>query len=524
MLKKFVVFLVAAVLCMTVFCGCEITLTDATQSQSSNDGSVQSVTDDSSGSLTSSDISGQSENDSSAQSIADDSSSAEDPADDETEKSIDAFFEKITDSVEEIKYSYAGDFYQKELKTEFAEVEQTEEKGVFDLKIFNDYKDCSPFVFTLKSDAGTFITEEGETHTITVSAGEEFTWKAAEIGKLILENSDKSYNYYYNYYYKDGSFRAGYIEYQFIDIELDCDDKKMGYGSINFFLAVSDDVIRYDFSRFFFIPEIIGGYQNVSAEKLFRAQTVSKTIYDEEQNADLVMYGPGVYFPRSKPSVCEAVKVVITAEARDEFFGTDITPEMLGLDSEKCSVPQKAFQSYVGWEGFDCGVIQVSIKNSSPEAAAEVVKKLWRVDFVVSVGYFHGFSLDGSSPSQTEESVWAEHFDLTDEKIISYTEVDHTTLRSYLRIFLKKAKDDYRVTVEDFENENVEAVLYGFFEPDERRLNEEGYLENFRQDIYLYLKYTPDYKMSDEELLNVIHDIEELDFVKAVYTIRAVNG
>ena len=93
-----------------------------------------------------------------------------------------------------------------------------------------------------------------------------------------------------------------------------------------------------------------------------------------------------------------------------------------------------------------------------------------------------------------------------------------------MRIFLKKAKDDYRVTVEDFENENVEAVLYGFFEPDERRLNEEGYLENFRQDIYLYLKYTSGYKMSDEELLNVIHDIEKLDFVKVVSTVQAVNG
>ena len=95
---------------------------------------------------------------------------------------------------------------------------------------------------------------------------------------------------------------------------------------------------------------------------------------------------------------------------------------------------------------------------------------------------------------------------------------DGYTCRDRLYVVLKKAKDDYILTAEDFENERITRLQYRQTEPDARRLDEKGYLDNFRQDIYLYFPNVE----SDEDFLNLYHYIENLDFVKLVGVIKVV--
>ncbi|MBP5242249.1 MAG: hypothetical protein J6Z36_00985 [Clostridia bacterium] len=101
--------------------------------------------------------------------------------------------------------------------------------------------------------------EEGGGDTITVKAGETFTWKAEEIGELILENSDKPYNRIYTNNYQNGKFKEGYSEYQFVDIVAEHEGRKVGYGALTFYLAAfyADDlyILRTEIFTPFLLPK-----------------------------------------------------------------------------------------------------------------------------------------------------------------------------------------------------------------------------------------------------------------------------
>ena len=332
-----------------------------------------------------------------------------DPEDDEQGKSVDAFLEKIADDVGEIEYSHAGGFYQKKFEEEFVEVEPTAEKGVFDLKIFDDYSNDCPLTFTLKSDAGTFITEEGDTNIISGSAGETFIWKAAEIGKLVLENSDKPYNTLYTGYFRNGAFKSGYVEYQYIDIIAGYDGKIIGYGSFSFYLAVTDNVIRYELSRFLFLPEIDGEYQQVDEGKFAKAQYTARvlpeSIYTERLQSEFFYCGTGIllYPPKNTD---DGFWIFLNADVRDRLFEKEITLEDLCIDPADFGLAEDklfvggTYTSYVGYDGVDGGYLQLQIKRFSYTheeiriILSRLYEYLWTLDFIDYVSYIEAGSMD----------------------------------------------------------------------------------------------------------------------------------
>ena len=118
--------------------------------------------------------------------------------------------------------------------------------------------------------------------------------------------------------------------------------------------------------------------------------------------------------------------------------------------------------------------------------------------------------------SKTRERDWSEYFDLSDEKIAWDEVIDRDTVTGCIYVILKRQIKPVVLTVSDFQNSNVKSLQYINYYPDQRRSDDKEYLDNFRQDLYLNLK-----EVTREELSAVINDVERLDFVKGVGTIRA---
>ena len=117
---------------------------------------------------------------------------------------------------------------------------------------------------------------------------------------------------------------------------------------------------------------------------------------------------------------------------------------------------------------------------------------------------------------------WSEYFDLSDEKIpfneswVGINPNDICTDTIY--VCLKKQLKSIHLTANDFNNSNIVSIEYINFEPNQNKTDDKEYMKNFRQDLYLHLAGG----VTNEELELIIRDIEKLDFVKKISTIRVV--
>ena len=120
--------------------------------------------------------------------------------------------------------------------------------------------------------------------------------------------------------------------------------------------------------------------------------------------------------------------------------------------------------------------------------------------------------------SSVENNMNNSNFVLCDEKIIfdeaTFLKIgpSATVFLHRLIIILKKATIYEKLTIEDFNIDNITDIDYQVFEPEEDKLDDSQYMENFRQELSVDLT---DVK-NTQELLAVIREIEKLDFVKEV--------
>ena len=114
------------------------------------------------------------------------------------------------------------------------------------------------------------------------------------------------------------------------------------------------------------------------------------------------------------------------------------------------------------------------------------------------------------------------YFDLSDEKIpfndpwLDIKPDDR--FKDTIYICLKKQLKTIKLTVKDFNNSNIVSLEYINFKPDRNRSDDKEYIDNFRQDLCLQLT-----DVTNGEVKIIIHEIEELEFVKKISIIRAVN-
>ena len=118
---------------------------------------------------------------------------------------------------------------------------------------------------------------------------------------------------------------------------------------------------------------------------------------------------------------------------------------------------------------------------------------------------------------------WSKYFDLSDEKIPfneSWIGINPNDICSdAIYVCLKKQLKTIKLTANDFKNSNIVSIEYINFEPNQNKTDDKEYMKNFRQDLYLILASG----VTKKELEFIIHDIEKLDFVKKISTIRAEN-
>jgi len=146
---------------------------------------------------------------------------------------------------------------------------------------------------------------------------------------------------------------------------------------------------------------------------------------------------------------------------------------------------------------------------------------MWKKIFVIGMVFLMGFNfLCGCSNLSVD---WSKYFDLSDEKIPfneSWIGINPNDICSdTIYVCLKKQLKTIKLTVKDFNNSNIVSIEYINFEPNQNKTDDKEYMKNFRQDLYLYLASN----VTNKELEVIIHDIEKLDFVKKISTIRAVN-
>ena len=141
--------------------------------------------------------------------------------------------------------------------------------------------------------------------------------------------------------------------------------------------------------------------------------------------------------------------------------------------------------------------------------------------FVIGMVFLMSFNiLCGCSKSS---KYWSKYFDLSDEKIPfneSWVGINPNNICSdTIYVCLKKQIKTIKLTAKDINNTNGVSIEYINFEPNQNKTDDKEYMNNFRQDLYLYLAGG----VTNKELDIIIHDIEKLDFVKKVSTIRAVD-
>ncbi|MBQ9714489.1 MAG: hypothetical protein IJV83_04120 [Clostridia bacterium] len=127
--------------------------------------------------------------------------------------------------------------------------------------------------------------------------------------------------------------------------------------------------------------------------------------------------------------------------------------------------------------------------------------------------------------SSSEGNKYLEYFDLMDEKIIfdeavlSNSETAGIVCLDRLEIYLKKAKVYEELAIEDFELDNITNIDYYEFKPQEDKMEDIQYMENFRQKLGVGFTNVNNIR----ELITMIREIEKLDFVKEVQIIIAVD-
>ena len=139
--------------------------------------------------------------------------------------------------------------------------------------------------------------------------------------------------------------------------------------------------------------------------------------------------------------------------------------------------------------------------------------------FVIGIIFLMGFSLfSGCSKSSGD---WSTYFDLSDEKIPFYDPwldiKPDDKFKDTLHVKLKKQLKPITLTVKDFNNSYVVSLYYVNSEPQQNRLDDKEYMENFRQEICLLLT-----DVTNGEVNIIIHEIEKLEFVKKISIIRVM--
>ena len=142
-------------------------------------------------------------------------------------------------------------------------------------------------------------------------------------------------------------------------------------------------------------------------------------------------------------------------------------------------------------------------------------RRIKLLSLILCVVIFASFGLFCAC-SKTER-YWSKYFDLSDEKKTWEEEVDEYTLHDCISVILKKQIVPIELTIKDFDNSKVVSLEYTHFEPDPNRLDDKEYMENFRQDLILNFK-----EITLDELVDVIHAVERLVFVKAIRTWRVI--
>ena len=143
----------------------------------------------------------------------------------------------------------------------------------------------------------------------------------------------------------------------------------------------------------------------------------------------------------------------------------------------------------------------------------------------IMIAVMMAFSIAACGGKAKEKNNIIEYFDLTDAKILfdetifSNSQFEKTVCLDKLIIYLKKAKKYKKLDIETFGCDNIVTIDYYNFEPQEDKLDDIEYMENFRQKLGFGLEDVKDV----QELIMVIKEIERLDFVKEVQVIFAVD-
>ena len=140
--------------------------------------------------------------------------------------------------------------------------------------------------------------------------------------------------------------------------------------------------------------------------------------------------------------------------------------------------------------------------------------------FVIGMVFLMCFSLFcGCSKSSRD---WSKYFDLSDEKIPfsdpwfnNQPDDDRFEASAAIHVYLKKQLKTIILTVNDFNNPDIVSIKYVNFEPDKNRLDDKEYMNNFRQEISIFLG-----DVTNREVNIIIHEIEKLEFLKKISIIR----